>query len=78
MHKFQLRNTLDQSRARKKFSRQSLKTGIQKGKCHHLMIEGIPLLVIMILNLTVRKISEKNMLICSVQARFNWLLSDFM
>ena len=78
LHKFQLRNTSDQNWTCKKFFQQSLKTGIQKGKCHHLMMEGIPLLVIMILNLTVRKISEKNMLICSVQERFNWLLSDFM
>ena len=38
------RNTFNQNWACKKFFQQSLKTGIQKGKCHHLMIEGIPLL----------------------------------
>ena len=32
----------------------------------------------MVLNLAVRKISEKNMLAYSVQEGFNWLPSDFM
>jgi hypothetical protein len=43
----------------KKFSQQSLKTGIEMGKCHRLMIEGIPLPTITVLNLAVRKIPEK-------------------
>lgn len=43
-----------------------LKTGIEKGKCHHVMIEGIPLPAMMALNLAVGKISERNMLVYSV------------
>lgn len=43
-----------------------VRTGIEKGKRHYVMIEGNPLPAMMALNLAVRKISERNVLVYSV------------